>query len=54
MKKQGSGDQLTDLLTRCFTENDARLLQYFFRHHADAECFSYKDLRLPEEDSMTC
>jgi hypothetical protein len=50
MKNQTSGDQLTDLLTRCFPEDDARLLQYFFRRHADAECFAYKDLRLPEDD----
>lgn len=50
MKNQASGDQLTDLLTRCFPEEDARLLQYFFRNHAVAESFSYEDLMLPEDD----
>ncbi len=46
-----SREQLNDLLSRCFSEEDARLLIYFFQHHADAECFSYEDLRLPENES---
>lgn len=51
MKNQAIGNQLNDLLNSFFPEEDARLLQYFFRHHADAEHFSYEDVRLPEEDS---
>lgn len=41
-----------DLLRNHFPEEDARLLVYFFQNHADAECFSYKDLQLPQEEAQ--
>ena len=41
-----------DLLRNYFPEEDARLLVYFFQNHADAECFSYKDLQLPQEEAQ--
>jgi hypothetical protein len=52
MKNQTSGKQLNDLLTRCFSEEDARLLQYFFQNHSAAECFCFEDIRLPHEDTQ--
>jgi len=41
-----------DLLRNHFPEEDARLLVYFFQNLADAECFSYKDLQLPQEEAQ--
>jgi hypothetical protein len=59
MKDQASEDtpatnkgSFFDLLTNHFPEEDARLLVYFFQKHSDAECFSYKDLQLPQEEAQ--
>ncbi len=59
MKDQASKDtpatnkgNFFDLLTNYFPEEDARLLVYFFQNHADAECFSYKDIQLPQEEAQ--
>ncbi|MDZ7667295.1 MAG: hypothetical protein U5K27_18545 [Desulfotignum sp.] len=59
MKYQASGDNpainkrcFLDFLMNHFPEEDSRLLVYFFQNHADAECFSYKDLQLPQEEAQ--
>jgi hypothetical protein len=59
MKDQASKDTpatnkgyFFDLLTNYFPEEDTRLLVYFFQNLAEAECFSYKDLQLPQEDAQ--
>jgi hypothetical protein len=59
MKDQASVDtpatnkgSFFDLLTNHFPEEDARLLVYFFQNQAEAECFSYNDLQLPQEDAQ--
>lgn len=47
-----SGEQLNDLLSRFFSEEDARLLQYFFQNHADTEYFFYENVRLTQEEAQ--
>jgi hypothetical protein len=59
MKDQVSEDNprinngsLFDLLASHFSKEDTRLLIHFFQHHADAQCFSYQDLKLDQEDAQ--
>ena len=47
-----SREQLNDLLSRCFSEEDSRLLIYFFQNHADAEYSTYADIQLSQGDAQ--